>query len=412
MDIRRMIRDAREGFIADYEIDRADRNKNFYEIRDRQNKNPNAPKITAMLGTHPAQYRMAELTGKIDPHTKEVLRANKMDLRGSRSHKVGQILGSMAADITQDNTRSIYWLLNAAQATGEVINEATLAKVNPALYGRTDVTSNLTKSMVDGKKVPTTLKLGNKAHEEEMLKRGMIRPNDLGGYTAQPGFSIKRTDDGSILQSDNYRGGRIQSLAIPTGIAINSGLGLLTPFGGYEGYKAVMEDPNDPSKTSNVVGEVAMKYIVGRTGNLLPYEEFSEVRPDVSRGEYNKYQAFKYDKSEDYNPTDGDLSIGAGTLKYTNEGIHGPEVQMLGRSLPLTTAAIPFAASLAGGAIGARMGEKQRYTDKHGIDRGKGVRGGLVGGMLGLAAGMAGGHTIEGERRRRNGAANGELPMG
>ena len=412
MDLRRIWNDARQGFVADFEIDRADRNKNFYEIRVRQGKNENAPKISSMLGTHPAQYRLAELTGKIDPHTQDVLRENNMDLRGSRAHKIGQILGSIAADVTQDNSRSIYWLLNAAQATGEVINEATLAKINPALYGRSDVTSNITKSMVNGKKVATPLQFGNKDHIEEMLNRGMIRENDTGGYTTKPGFAVKKTADGSYLQADNYRGGRIQSLAIPTGIAINSGLGLLTPFGGYEGYKAVLEDPNDASKTSNVVGEVAMKYIVGRTGNLLPYEEFSKVRPDVSRGEYNKYQAFKYDKSEDYNPLDGNLSIGAGTLRYTNEGIHGPEVQMLGRSLPLTTAIVPFAASLAGGAIGTRMGEKQRYTDKHGINRGKGVRGGLAGGMLGLAAGMAGGHTIEGERRRRNGAANGELPMG
>ena len=58
-------------------------------------------------------------------------------------------------------------------------------------------------------------------------------------------------------------------MAIPTGVAINAGMGLLTPGGGYEGYKAVLEDPDDPSKTSNVLGEIAMKYIIGRTGGLL-----------------------------------------------------------------------------------------------------------------------------------------------
>ena len=125
----------------------------------------------------------------------------------------------------------------------------------------------------------------------------------------------------------------IQALAIPTGIAINSGLGLLTPFGGAEGYKAALPSEEDPSKTSNVIGEVGLKYIMGRTGQLLPYNEFSQVRPDVSREEYNKYQAFKYDKNEDYNPLDGDFSIGAGALRGTTEGIHGPEIQFLGRSL-------------------------------------------------------------------------------
>ena len=41
---------------------------------------------------------------------------------------------------------------------------------------------------------------------------------------------------------------------------------------------------------------------MGRTGNLLPYDEFSKVRPDVSKDEYGRYQAFKYDKNTDLNP--------------------------------------------------------------------------------------------------------------
>ena len=60
-------------------------------------------------------------------------------------------------------------------------------------------------------------------------------------------------------------------MSIPAGIAINTGLGLMTPFGGAEGYKAALPSDEDPSKTSNVIGEVAAKYFLGRTGNLLPY---------------------------------------------------------------------------------------------------------------------------------------------
>ena len=74
---------------------------------------------------------------------------------------------------------------------------------------------------------------------------------------------------------------------------------------------------------------------MGRTGQLLPYSEFSQVRPDVSREEYNKYQAFKYDKT-DWNPLDGDIGMFAGAVRGTTEGIHGPGVQFLGRSLPVT----------------------------------------------------------------------------
>ena len=91
--------------------------------------------------------------------------------------------------------------------------------------------------------------------------------------------------------------GAIQAMSIPAGIAINTGLGLMTPFGGAEGYKAALPSEEDPSKTSNVLGEVAMKYIMGRTGNLLPYEDFVKVRPDVSGEEFGRYKAFKFDKS-------------------------------------------------------------------------------------------------------------------
>ena len=155
-----------------------------------------------------------------------------------------------------------------------------------------------------------------------------------------------------------------------------------------------------------MLGEIALKYIVGRTGNLLPYDEFSKARPDVSREEYNKYQAFKYDKNTDLNPMDGDITLPGGILKATTEGIHGPEVQFLGRSLPVTTGVVPFLASMAGGVAGARIGQKRRYVDDKGIDRGNAVLGGFTGGMAGLVAGQVGGNIIENERRRRNSVEN------
>ena len=188
----------------------------------------------------------------------------------------------------------------------------------------------------------------------------------------------------------------VQSLAIPTGIAINSGLGLLTPFGGAEGYKAAIPDEDDPTKSANVALEIAAKYIMGRTGNLLPYDEFVKVRPDVSPEEYGRYQAFKYDNSEDYNPTDGDFAALMGALKGTTEGIHGPELQMLGRSLPVTTGVVPYSVALAGGVAGAMRGQRGKRA----------AIGGLVGGLGGLAAGQIVGNVIENERRRRNTVEN------
>ena len=128
---------------------------------------------------------------------------------------------------------------------------------------------------------------------------------------------------------------------------------------------------------------------MGKTGNLLPYDEFNQVRPDVSKEEYGKYQAWKYNKDEDWNPfDDGDVSMMAGALRATDEGIHGPEIQFLGRSLPVTTGVVPYIGALAGGAAGVRTG--------------KPVRGGFVGGMTGLAVGQIAGSLLENERRRRN----------
>ena len=133
------------------------------------------------------------------------------------------------------------------------------------------------------------------------------------------------------------------------------------------------------------------KYILGRTGNLLPWDEFKKVRPDVSKDEYMRYKAFKFEKEGDIDLSDGDVTLPTGIIKYTSEGIHGPEVQFLGRSLPLATAIMPAAATIAGTTYGARKG---------------GIRGGLVGGFGSAGVSMLTGNLIEDERRRRNAAEN------
>ena len=90
---------------------------------------------------------------------------------------------------------------------------------------------------------------------------------------------------------------------------------------------------------------------------------------------------------------DGQAVLPSGVLKYTNEGIHGAEVQFLGRSLPVTTGILPTAMAIAGTAAGARFGKRP-------------VRDAFLGGMASSVGGMALGNAIEGERRRRNAAEN------
>ena len=395
--IRNILNDVGEGFKSDYEIGREDRRNAFLRGRKLKGQTEESARIDALIGTHPANFRMKEALGKISPEDQQALRELDMQLRGSTAHKTGQFLGSVANDLTQDATRSVYWLLNAAQATGEVINEKLLAEVVPQLYQKSAVQSiDVPYKKIPGGKEKRILNIKDKQMREEMLNRGYAKNIMQGGeekLTAARGYSF---DDVGDLQKRNYSPGMVQALAIPTGVAINSGLGLLTPFGGYEGYKAAVPSVEDPTKTDNVALEVGLKYMMGRTGNLLPYNEFVKVRPDVSREEYNKYQAFKYDKDEDWNPTDGDFTVMGGALKGTTEGIHGAELQFLGRSLPATTAGVPYAAALAGTVGGALAGRK----------RGKAAIGGLVGGMGGVTAGIAAGNIIEQERRRRNSVEN------
>ena len=359
--------------------------KAYREGRQASGASEDAPRINEMTGAYPTGIRFKEafqdITGaKLKPEEARN-RLIREDLgigaEKGRRDRAGQLLGTIAADITQDNTRSFWWLMNAAQAVGNVASESALAKANPRLYGQSTQTTTSGAPITNNPKGPTYL---------IAKKRGLLDGQ------GKPTKGVKINEEGEI-QKRNFEPGDKAALLIPTGIAINAGMGLLSPFGGIEGYEAAAPDPDDKSKTRNVIEEVGAKYFLGKTGNLLPYNEFVKARPDVSKEEYAKYQAFKYGKETDLNPfDDGEMTAPMRVAKFTADGIHGPEVQFLGRSLPVLTTAIPFATALAGGVSGVR-------TDKP-------IRGGLVRGMAGLAVGQVVGNLLENERRRRNAVEN------
>ena len=379
----------KEGVALDYGVGRDDRAKMHYAERAILGLDDDSPRIVNMAATHPVAYRARELMGIAN---KEGIKARQdmgIGLLPTKAGQAGQLVGSIGADLTQDISRSWWWLMNAAQATGNVINETTLGAVNPDLYG--------------AQKTDIDFKDGNALVNAELAKRV---PNKSGlGSTYQylPGVF----NQGGKAAKRNYRSGYVEALGIPAGVAINNSLGLLTPFGGAEGYEAIFANDEDPSKSDNVIGEIASKYILGRTGGLLDYDEFKKVRPDVSKGEYNAYKAFKYDNSTDLNPLDGDFTVPSGVLKGTTDGIHGAEIQFLGRSLPLTTAAVPFASAVAGAALGVRRGKKYRKGGaEYGTPDPDAVKRGFMGGTAGAVGGIALGNLLEAERRKRNEASN------
>ena len=383
-DLIKEARNAKSAFNEEVGYGPDDQAKMFYKIRELQGQDDDAPRLQKMAAEHPLIYRIRENLGLADPEGIEARAQLGMEMKGTPGGRIGQLGGAVAADVIQDRSRGWWWLFNAAQATGNVANETATGIVNPDLYGAQDLNTpyNL-----------TALKAAGHAHIND---NGRLVPN-VGVFNS-----------GGRAKQRNYRSGMVQALGVPAGFAINSGIGLMTPFGGYEGYEAVVPDANDPSKTSNAVAEIASKYILGRTGNLLDWDEFKKVRPDVSKGEYNAYKAFKYDKAIDMNPfDDGNISLPAGVARATTDGIHGAELQFLGRSLPVNTALMPFASAVAGAALGVRRRKPYRKGGKlEGTPDPQAVNRGLIGGTLGAAGGMAAGNLLEGERRRRNQAEN------
>jgi hypothetical protein len=359
-----------------------DQAKMFYKVRDLQGLDDDAPRMDKTMGEHPLVYRIRENLGIADTDAMEARAQLGMEMKQTPGGRIGQLAGAAGADLIQDKSRSIWWLLNAAQATGNVINDYGIKKANPSLYGSTDLDTPFNIS--------------------DLKAEGLTRTTDSGREVPAEGIYGAN----GRAKKRNYRSGMVAALGAPVGFAINQGMGLMTPFGGYEGYEAAVPNAADPSKTDNAVLEVASKYILGRTGNLLDWDEFKKVRPDVSKGEYNAYKAFKYDKAIDMNPfDDGNFSLPGGVARGTTDGIHGAEIQFLGRSLPVNTALLPTAASILGTMAGVRRGRKYRASGEVDPDA---VKRGLLGGTAGALGGMAIGNTIEAERRKRNEASNQE----
>ena len=152
---------------------------------------------------------------------------------------------------------------------------------------------------------------------------------------------------------------------IPAVIAMSVGVGNI---GRPKGYKAILPSEEDPRETDTPVGEFLSRYFLGRTGRLLPYDEFKKERPDISEGEYRRYKAYLFDKQGDLNPLDGDFNI-LSALKGTTSGIHGPEINFMGKAIPALTGIIPTAAAVVGMRKGIRKAGTRLQREGAGFDK-------------------------------------------
>ena len=221
----------------------------------------------------------------MNPSMKEARRQTGMNLSDNRATRWGQRVGGLASDIMNDSSRSFWWLINAPQATASVIQDLALqTKANPDLY-MTEAARNAKGKPIGKIKRDRLGNPVNNANFQDAVAyemEGRLNKGLIDRETGTPRKGVTIGNDGEYRKRI-YAPGAVKALSIPTAVGINAGLGLLNPFGGQEGYEAAIPDANDPTKTANPLLKVGAKYILGRTGNLLNYDEFKEDRPDVSR---------------------------------------------------------------------------------------------------------------------------------
>lgn len=234
-----------------------------------------------------AELRMRTLeVGKIPvpPGTPGAANAAEMPTGDSFRLGAAQLAGAAAADFATDGVRNIWWFLNAPQAL------AYLATMQ-AMHG---------------------------AGQE--FKQGH--------------------PDTPFLKNRNMR----MAAAVPAWLGMSMAIGNAWR---QPGYKAVVPSEVDPTQSADPVGETLSRYLLGRTGSLLPYEQFVQERPDVSRQEYENYKQYLFGN--------------AFPIKATLDGIQGPEVTFMGKSIPLATGILPAVAA----AVGARMGMRKAAARLH-----------------------------------------------
>ena len=379
-----------DAFRQAYGEGREDWAQAYRQGRDNQGLSEDSTRLEEMTGAYPTGTRIAENinanTGlmHINRDRRKAREQVGIGLQpAGRGRRTGQMLGTIAADLTQDNTRGFYWLGNAIQALGSIGQEALLGRFAKDLY-KSDPVQNAQGN-------PLSMK--SKADRAYAIQQGYL---DKESGKPKKGYRVS-SDENSTLSQARYRPGDKAALLIPSGLAINAGVGLMSPMGGAPGYEALIPSEEDPRKSANPVLEVGLKYLTGRTGDMLNYNEFVKERPDVSPGEYKAYKAFKYDKDMDLNPfDDGQVNLlPGGVAKFTADGIHGPEAQFFGKSLPLLEGGIPVAAAMAATTYGAT--------------REKPIRRGLQYGLGGYAVGTAAGAIAEQIRRRAGEVSTQEL---
>jgi hypothetical protein len=261
-----------------------------------------------LLGYGPEKLKAFDEQRTVDPEMRQsTLRVGDFPELDGKEVKQGrgpdlarrgaQFAGAAAKDATTQGLQSIWWFLNAPEA-------ASVLAASQAQHGA------------------------------------------LGGTLAVPGLGhvplpwekpIPQAPAGSPITRPSLR----FAAAVPLVLAASAASGTLSR---QPGYGAVLPTEEDRKESADPITERLYR-TVGRSGSLLPYNEFIQERPDVSRGQYESYKAFLH----------GDK----GLVKFTPDGIHGAEVNFVGKSVPLLTGLLPLVGGVVAGRAGLRMAGKR-----------------------------------------------------
>jgi hypothetical protein len=233
--------------------------------------------------------------------------------------KAAYVAGRLAHDVLTDGTRVPYWALNHPLAITGLAGEmaATQAELAPNYAElRKELESNgdtVSRAAIDA----------------EFARRN-------GFYHAGEGTGVP-------LTLARYA---IPALATAAMTQFSGNTNYLNILGGGRtaGFQAVLPVEGDPTQSSNPLLELGARYVFGRTGRVLPWEEFHAERPDVSFDDYQRYAAYQFNK--------GFLDLGL--VKGTTRNLDGEaEGTLMGFRVPIS-AATSAAGALAGGVLGAQ----------------------------------------------------------
>lgn len=240
------------------------------------------------------------------------------DPRVGLAGKAGYVTGRLVHDLINDGTRVPWWVLNHPMAQTAVAADlaADAAGLNPDY--------DTYHQLVDGRNDPAVRPAIDQAFAHDM---GLSYRGEGSGIP----FSVARKVPAIIASS---------ALLATSG---NSNFANIAGGGRLPGFEAVIPVDGDKTQSANPLLELGARYMFGRTGRVLPWEEFTEERPDVAPGDYGAYRAHQFNS--------GPL---LGIAKATSRNIDAePEFTMMGFRVPLS-AASTVGGTLIGGIAGAK----------------------------------------------------------